>query len=431
MERVTADVKATGGVNASGSIYVVNHNADNALVTLRYKFKTAQFDIAEEPFEAGGQKFNRGSFIIKGMNAGEIERAAGELGLKFTAMDSAPSVKTHPAKAARIALMHTWLSTQDEGWWRLEFDKYGVPYDYISTQDVAKDSKLRDKYDVVVFAPVGRANPQQIVSGMPMFGNPLPWKVTALTPNLGKTAETDDMRPGLGWTGLENLQNFARQGGLLITANDTANFAVSFGFTHGVSITPPRALRATGTIVRSRMVDAASPIAYGYTDRLAIFCQTGPIFNVSNIVGGRGGRRAGGEGGERLTGRGTADDPDTPQTRAPVEIPEEPKAETWEAVPLTAEQLRNGVGVIPPGARPRVVLRYADMRDLAVSGLLEAGNEIAQHAAVIDVPVGQGHVVLFSNNPFWRGETQGSYFLVFNAILNFDQLNAGRKVAEK
>ena len=48
-----------------------------------------------------------------------------------------------------------------------------------------------------------------------------------------------------------------------------------------------------------------------------------------------------------------------------------------------------------------------------------------------DVPFGEGHVVLFSNNPFWRGETQGSFFLVFNAILNFDQLNAGRKLAAR
>jgi hypothetical protein len=34
-------------------------------------------------------------------------------------------------------------------------------------------------------------------------------------------------------------------------------------------------------------------------------------------------------------------------------------------------------------------------------------------------------------NPFWRGQTSGSYSLVFNAILNFDNLNAGRKLAEK
>jgi hypothetical protein len=132
-----------------------------------------------------------------------------------------------------------------------------------------------------------------------------------------------------------------------------------------------------------------------------------------------------------MTGRGTVDDPDTPQNRQPSELPEIPKAEIWEATPLTDEQMRNGIYVIPPSDRPRVILRYADARELLVSGLLEAGNEIAQHAAVIDAPIEKGHVVLFSNNPFWRGETQGSYFLVFNAILNFDQLNVGRKTAEK
>src|SRR4029453_1175528 len=90
--------------------------------------------------------------------------------------------------------------------------------------------------------------------------------------------------------------------------------------------------------------------------------------------------------------------------------------------------MRNAINVIPPNARPRVLLRYADSRDLLVSGLVENGSEIAQHAAVVDVPLDKGHVIAFSNNPVWRGETQGSYFLVFNAILNFDQLNAGRKL---
>jgi len=44
---------------------------------------------------------------------------------------------------------------------------------------------------------------------------------------------------------------------------------------------------------------------------------------------------------------------------------------------------------------------------------------------VVDVPHGKGHVVLFANNPMWRAETSGSYFLVFNAILNYDHLGAG------
>lgn len=431
MEKVSGEVKAPGGMIGKGNIYVINHNADNSLVTLRYRFKDAQFEAAEEDFEAANLKFRRGSFLIRQVNENDLRSFATEYGLKVLAVESAPSVKTHPVKAARIAMMHTWLSTQDEGWWRLEFDKYGVPFDYISTQDVAKNDKLRDKYDVIVFAPVGRANPQQVVSGVPMFGNPLPWKKTDLTPNLGGTDETDDMRPGLGWSGLENLQNFVRRGGLLITANDTANFAVSFGFTPGVSISPAQRMRVPGTVVRSKTVDAASPILYGYRDNLAIFCSSGPIFNVSNTAGGRGGRRSGGEGSERLTGRGSPDDPDVVQNRAPDAVPEQPKFDVWELGPVTPEMQRNGTYLIPPGARPRVVLRYADARELLVSGLLEGGNEIAQRPAVIDVPHGDGHIVMFSNNPFWRGETQGSYFLVFNSILNFDQLNAGRKLAER
>jgi hypothetical protein len=431
MEKVSGDVRASGEVNGTGKVFLVNHNTDNTLATLRYQFKNAAMEAAEEPFEAAGKKFNRGSFVIKNINRDELSRAASELGLKVVAVDSAPSVKTHPIRAARVAIMHTWLSTQDEGWWRMAFDNFKVPFDYISTQDASKDSNLRAKYDVIVFAPVGRGNPMGIIEGMPMYGNPLPWKVTSETPNLGKTDETDDMRPGLGWSGVANLKNFVQSGGVLLTAMDTANLAVQFGFATGVSITPAQRLKVTGSILRSKFVDAASPIAYGYGDGLSIYTDEGPIFNVSNMVGGGRGRRRTPEDRERVTGRGTPDDPDVPQGRPGAEAPEEPRAENWQAVPITDEQRRNGINIIPPKYRPRVVLRYSDARDLLVSGLLDGGTEIAQHPAVIDVPVGDGHVVVFSNNPIWRGETQGSYFLVFNAILNFDSLNAGRKLDEK
>jgi hypothetical protein len=428
MEPVNGEVRSPGALNSSGSVYLINHNADNTLATLRYRLKDVVMEAAEEPFEAGGRKFNRGSFIIRKGPADELQRAATDLGIQVFAVADAPSVKTHTVKAARVAVMHTWLSTQDEGWWRLAFDQLQVPFTYISTQDAAKDADLRSKYDVIIFAPVGRGA-VAIINGLPMYGNPLPWKTTALTPNLGKTDQTDDMRPGLGWTGLMNLQKFVQNGGVLITAMDTSDFAVTYNFTPGVSTGRANRLRAVGDILRLKAIDSASPIAYGYGDSLAMYCSNGPIFNISNTVFGGGGRRGGGQ--QRATGRGTPDDPDTPQGRPPVEAPEAPKAEVWQALPLTDEQRRNNGGIIPPNLRPRVVLRYADSRELFISGLLDGGDEIAQHAAVIDAPYGNGHVVLFSTNPFWRGQTKGSYFLVFNAILNFDNLNAGRKLDEK
>ena len=421
VDRVSGTVNSQGGINGTGSVYLINHNADNALVTLRFQLKDVEMEAAEEPFEAAGRKFSRGSFIIR-KGSDEVRRVATELGIQAYAVPDAPSVKTHPVRAARVAIMHTWLATQDEGWYRLGFDQNQVPFAYISTQDVTNDANLKSKYDVILFAPVGRGA-QQIINGLPMYGNPIPWKVTALTPNLGKTDETDDMRPGLGWSGLQNLQKFVRDGGLFITVDDTSNFAANYGFTPGVSASNSARLRAVGVILRTKTVDSASPISYGYGDSLAMYCSNGPIFALSNGVGGRT-RPAG-----RATGRGTPDDPDVPQGRPVAQIPDPPApVQLWEVPPVTEEQRRNAVSLIPPAFRPRVVLRYADSRELFVSGLLDNGDEIAQRPAVIDVPQGNGHVLLFSTNPFWRGQTKGSYFLVYNAILNWDNLNAGRKL---
>ena len=76
--------------------------------------------------------------------------------------------------------------------------------------------------------------------------------------------------------------------------------------------------------------------------------------------------------------------------------------------------------------RTRVVLRFADVSDLLVSGEIASGAELAGKAAVVDVPVGKGHVVMFANNPMWRHETNGSFALLFNAVLNYDNLGVGR-----
>ena len=431
MERVQSKVQAPHGATGSGAIFAVNNNTEPSLIQLRFRFKSAQLDVAEEPFEADGHKFNRGSLLIHGVAPADLDHAASDLGFQAYALSAAPTIKTHPARAARIAILHTWLATQDEGWWRQAFDKLGIPYQYISTQTVARESDLSSKYDVILFPPVGRGNPQAIVSGFPMWGNPLPWKTTDITPNIGKEDSTDDIRPGLGYAGLANLQAFVKNGGLLVTVMDTADFAVELGLTQGVSVARSQKLKLVGTVVKSNLVDGASPIAYGYPESLSIYSFQGPIFNLSNMAGGRGGRRFSPEGPERATGRGSKDDPDVAQGRAGMDAPEEPHAEPWQALPVTDEQKRNGISVIPPEYRPRVVFRYSDAKDLLVSGLLDGGGEIAQHAAVIDVPVEKGHVVLFSNNPIWRGETLGSYAMVFNAILNFDSLNAGRHLDAK
>ncbi len=329
------------------------------------------------------------------------------------------------AKLPRVALMHTWLSTQTEGWWRQALDRLQVPYDYISTQDVARAADLRAKYDVILFAPVG-ASTQQIIDGLPMWGAPMPWRTTTLTPNLGRIDATDDVRPGLGESGLANLKRFVREGGLLITAEDTARFAIDTGMAPGVFITPTDKLKVVGSVLQAKFVDRHSPIAAGYTsDALAMYSASGQSFTVSNqITGDKGLPNA--KDFARPTGRGGPHDADMPEGRPFAKPPALPDVKPWQPLPLNAEQMRNNPWVIPPAQRPRVILRYAEAKQLLIAGLLDGADEMAERAAVVDARYGKGHVLLFSSNPIWRGETLGSYPLVFNAIVHFDQLDKGR-----
>jgi hypothetical protein len=260
----------------------------------------------------------------------------------------------------------------------------------------------------------------------------MPWKTTPETPNLvGKNDSTDDVRPGLGWEGVAQLQAFVEKGGVLLTSADTSRFAISMGMTDGVNLGTPQKENIVGAVVGTRLVDGASPIAYGYSEKTAAYCDQCAIFSLSSIAGERRRRRLGSHSKERPTGRGTADDTDFAVGRPATEVSEEPTSEIWETPPVLAEQRINGFRVIPPAQRPRVILRYADADEFLISGLVVGGDEVAQHPAVIDVPSGAGHIVLFSINPIYRGETRGTYALVLNTILNFDSLDIGRKLAEK
>jgi uncharacterized membrane protein YgcG len=435
MERVTGDIRNSGGVTGTGAVFAINNNADNALTTLSYRLSKADFQAAEESFEAAGKRFGRGSYIVKGITQADLDKAARELGVPVVALTAAPNVKMHPVRAARVAIMHTWLGTQTEGWWRQAFDQLSIPFTYISTQDAAKDPNLNLKYDVILFPPSG-GNGAAIIQGMPMWRNPMPWKNSPETPNISTLAQTDDIRPGLGWVGLQNLESFVAKGGVLVGVTNTAEFAVQFGLTNGVSVNNAKNGSVVGTLLRSKLVDETSPIVYGVSDNLAVYSDDGGSFSVSSSRGGRGGGGfgGGGGGGGRPTGRGTADDPDVTQGRPldpKFDLPPRPNVSPWQAAPVTDDQLRNPVNIIPPDQRPRVAMRFSDQRDLLVSGLLDGGGDIAQRAMVVDVPMQKGHVVLFANNPVYRGETIGSYALVFNTMLNWDNLNAGRKLDEK
>lgn len=77
--------------------------------------------------------------------------------------------------------------------------------------------------------------------------------------------------------------------------------------------------------------------------------------------------------------------------------------------------------------RPRVVLSFPqNPNDMLLSGTLVGGQYLSGRAQVLDASLGDGHVVMFAIRPYWRWQTQGTFFLGFNAILNWNDLNAGK-----
>jgi hypothetical protein len=427
-----------GKVSGSGTVVAVANTGQVSLLALVYKLKGSTIQVAEKPFDTDGKHFAAGTLLITGAPDDRIAGILHDLSLDGSRLAAAPSGPIHAVTAPRIAFMHTWLSTQTEGWWRYAFDSAGVPFDYISTQTVANQDELRARYDVIVFAPVGHSSTLEILNGIPMWNNAMPWQKSQLTPNLGALDSTSDVRPGLGYQGFAHLKKFVEQGGLLITCEDTAQFAIDTGLAPGVSVAPHGDTRVVGTVLNTVFVAPGNPIAFGYGPGVPVISANGMAFNVSNTVGPTAGRVLMDPltdpldpYAKRATGRGSVDDSDEAQGRKIAEPEPLIKQQPWEPKHLNEDQTRNNPQVIPVQSRPDVILRFSDAKTLLLDGLLDKGGSIAEHAVVVNAHLGQGNVLLFANNPVYRGETVGTYALVFNAILNFQHLAHESAPADK
>jgi hypothetical protein len=437
MSPVERLVRAPGKVvGAEGArVFLVDYNADNNLTAFRFRHRNLKIDAAEQPFTHDGRQYRAGTFLIQagGNVARTLESAAQEFGFTAHGSATAPTVAKHAVATPRIAIMHTWQTTQTEGWIRLAFDEYGIPYDYISVHAVRDNPNLEKKYDVIVFGPSVN-DALSIVRGV-TGPDPLPWKATKATPNLGRQASTDDMRGGLELQGVVNLQNFVKRGGTFITMTNSSALPVHFGLAQGISIRETPNLWAPGGVFRTERVDQTSPITYGYGDELGVYFNRGPVFATGGgggFGGGFGGGTMTAPGGvsegsttARRSGRGGIDEPDIVQGR-PVDMGQAGVAEFRKAQPESDTQA-GGFGAQSSGADNRTLLRFSrDVKQLLVSGGLQNGNELAGAPALVDSKLERGHVVIFGFNPMWRSGTLGSYALVFNTLLHHGNLDAGR-----
>ena len=319
-------LELAGAIDGAGKTLLIQHNTDNTLATLRFRLATVPMLAAEDAFEVDGIKFKPGTFVLKNADRAQVEKAAKELGLKVHATNADIKVATHSLAAPRIGIVHNWQNTQNDGWFRVAFEELKVPYTYVADTWLRETQNLREKLDVIILPPMGGGGPaglSAMLRGVPMRGQPMPWKNSEDTPNFTAPGldSTDDIRGGLGYQGLANLERFVRDGGLLIAVQTSAALPVAGGMTDMVNVGDARAMQAPGSVVLSNVDDKKSPIAYGYDDKLYVYFRQGPVITVGGF--GAGGPEEGPGGAGRSSGRGSANDPDVITARK-YSAPEKP-----------------------------------------------------------------------------------------------------------
>ncbi|MEI9978659.1 MAG: hypothetical protein WDN23_06590 [Edaphobacter sp.] len=270
------------------------------------------------------------------------------------------------------------------------------------------------------------------MNGIPKNGpDAIPYEKTKLTPNLGVEDSSPDIRGGMGIEGLMELVKFVEAGGTLITEGSTTTILPDYGITTHVSVEHPGTMYARGALMRSIIVDKKSPIVYGYTGRSdARLLQPGP--RPQRPRRRLRWRRSRWTRSSRRRGKANITPNAVPVALSPYEHDDsaEPKGLPSQISDAAAmRQAMRQFGIVDDASTaPRVVLQFpAKSDEILLSGELAGGQALTNRALALDQPLGQGHVVMFALRPFWRWQTQGTFALGFNTILNWDHLDAGKK----
>jgi hypothetical protein len=257
----TAAVK--GSVAGSGTAALaVAHLGSNNMIAFRYRLRNLPMKVAEKSFTAEGVTFPAGSFIVTGSAADRqaAKTAVESLGLTAAALAAAPSVATHEADVPRVAIYSQWQGTQELGWYRHAFDQFGIPFDLIYKERVARGN-LKADYDVIVMAAQNVTRAQIMAAPA---ARPQPYKRNDKLKFLGMYGETDDMTGGFGQAGVDAFKAFLEAGGTLITTLQATRFPIEFGFARSVDTESLTGVNAQKPLVNAEIRKPDHPVFYGY-----------------------------------------------------------------------------------------------------------------------------------------------------------------------
>ncbi|MGE5814440.1 MAG: M14 family zinc carboxypeptidase [Acidobacteriota bacterium] len=352
------EYKPSGTLAGTGNVVAIAHNGSNNLITLRYHLKDLKIRAAEKSFNAAGRDFPAGSLIIDAGANGDRVRKE---------VESLGLVASGLPAAPDVAMHDVDMprialyST-----WGSTQDPGWVRYAFdkfevpydLIYKERVRKGNLRSQYDVIIVPSQG-FNAKAIVYDIDVKGKPLAYTKTDTFKNLGIYGESDDIRGGMGLEGVLEFQKFLNEGGLLVTLGTASYFPPEFGIVDDVEASRTSPqFYAPRPIVEAEILKPNNPIFYGYT-----------------------------------------------KTKIPVKYVNGP-------VLQVTEQERDRA----------TLMRYTGGEAGVLSGLMRNPNEIRMRPAIVDMPVANGRVLLFATNPIYRWQNWGEFNMVFNALMNYNDL---------
>ena len=379
---VSDPVAYKGQVASDAGVYLVRDSGQEALLAARVRLAGFKVEAAEKAFSAGGKDYPAGSWIVSGQTGlrSAVENVAADLAIDVDTAARAPEVKRHLVDLPRLAVLQAWNDTQSAGWVRMIFDDEKVPYTLIMDEDVRKGG-LRERFDLILYPDTGRGL-KDIATGIDTRFSPLAFTKTPQFPSHGTPSATADMTGGFGWTGIQNLEDFVKRGGVLVTLGGASTLPLDGGIARDVRHANVKNLANPGSELRVRFRRPDHPLAYGYPETTSVFRADDTAYAVRRVDEGR-----------IVLQWGTKIPKDDDDAAA-----DEGKDDNKKDKPKE-----------PP---------------LVVSGGVKGGDELVGKPALLDIEVGKGRVIAFCFDPIHRYQTESDFRLVWNAILNWNDLPA-------
>lgn len=429
LERIqdtVAYVATAAAAARTGSAALIRYNAQQelapALYALQARRRNARAFAAETSFAAADTTWPVGTVIVEGASAEDAEWLARTYGLDIV-RSVAPQVRRHALDLPRIAIYHTWYSTQDEGWSRYWFDQLGIPYTNIDKDDL-KAGNVRRRFDVILVPNAGGDVTRWIHGVDPKWG-PMPFTKTNQFPAHGTPDATDDMTGGPGFVGMAELERFADEGGTIITIENAARLLAATGIVRTLSEYSGGSLFHPGSSVRAKARRPDHPIMYGYPDTTHLFRGNGVLWRTAlrdrrSIV-------------LQYGTKTLADERDTLVTEIlgaaamPAQVTDSASSASGvEQQGGGAASSASGVEQRGGGAASSASSEGSEGGTYVLSGMVRNSGNIVGHAAIFSLRAGRndaGRVVVFTFNPLHRYLNHHDAGFVLNAILNWNDLN--------